>query len=62
VAGRTPATQGFVQSRGTGWFRETREDLLSILGPGKLVDTSKHFVVVMDSLGNGILSVLIGVM
>jgi homoserine O-acetyltransferase len=27
---------------------------MSVLGPGKLVDTSKYFVVSIDSLGNGI--------
>jgi homoserine acetyltransferase len=27
---------------------------MSLLGPGKLVDTSKYFVAVIDSLGNGI--------
>jgi homoserine acetyltransferase len=29
---------------------------MSLLGPGKLVGTLKHFVVVIDSLGNGISS------
>jgi homoserine O-acetyltransferase/O-succinyltransferase len=38
------------------WFLGTSEDLMSLLGPGKLVDTSKYFVVVIDSLGNGISS------
>jgi homoserine O-acetyltransferase len=38
------------------WFAGTSEDLRPFVGPGKLVDTSKHFAVVVDSLGNGISS------
>jgi homoserine O-acetyltransferase/O-succinyltransferase len=38
------------------WFGGTSKDLMSLLGPGKLVDTSKYFIVVIDSLGDGISS------
>jgi homoserine O-acetyltransferase len=38
------------------WFGGTSKDIMSLLGTGKLVDTSKYFVVVIDSLGNGISS------
>ena len=38
------------------WFGGTSKDLVSLLRSGSLVDTSKYFVVVIDSLGDGISS------
>jgi homoserine O-acetyltransferase/O-succinyltransferase len=38
------------------WFTGTSKDILPLLGPGKLVDTSKYFVVIIDALGDGISS------
>ena len=51
LAGHTPATNGFVQSRGTKWSPGSSEMFMSLLGPGKLVDTSKCFVVVRCRFG-----------
>ena len=38
------------------WFSGTTEQLAGSFGPGKLVDTSKYYVVAMDALGNGVSS------
>jgi homoserine O-acetyltransferase len=35
------------------WFQGTSVELALQVGPGKLVDTSKYFVILADSLGNG---------
>ncbi len=35
------------------WFNGRSEDLEPLIGPGKIVDSSKYYVVVLDSLGNG---------
>lgn len=35
------------------WFQGTSVELVLQVGPGKLVDTSKYFVILADSLGNG---------
>jgi homoserine O-acetyltransferase/O-succinyltransferase len=35
------------------WFQGTSVNLALQVGPGKLVDTSKYFVVLVDALGNG---------
>ena len=36
------------------WFGGTTKDLIPLVGPGKLVDSSKYFVVLVDALGDGI--------
>jgi len=38
------------------WFQGTSRKLARQVGPGKLVDTSKYFVILADSLGNGVSS------
>lgn len=38
------------------WASGTTEQLLSNFGPGRLVDTSKYYVVAVDALGNGVSS------
>lgn len=38
------------------WFGGTSMDIMPLLGAGKLLDSSKYFVVVIDSLGDGISS------
>jgi len=38
------------------WFQGTSSELLQQVGPRKLVDTSKYFVVLIDAFGNGISS------
>ncbi len=38
------------------WFGGNSEDLLNLIGPNKLVDTDKFFVIAVDALGNGISS------
>jgi homoserine O-acetyltransferase len=38
------------------WFQGTTRQLARQIGPGKLVDTSKYFVIMVDSLGNGVSS------
>lgn len=40
------------------WFGGTSQDLvnLGLIGPGKLADTSRWFVVAVDALGNGVSS------
>lgn len=35
------------------WFTGTSEDLLDQIGPEGLVDSSRHYVVLVDALGNG---------
>ncbi len=40
----------------TTWFAGTSAGYASWVGPGKLFDTSKHFVVVIDALGDGVSS------
>jgi homoserine O-acetyltransferase len=40
----------------TPWYRGTTLELAQQIGPGKLVDSSKYFVVVVDALGNGVSS------
>jgi homoserine O-acetyltransferase len=34
----------------------TSKDLTGLVGPGKFVDSSKYFVILVDSLGNGVSS------
>jgi homoserine O-acetyltransferase/O-succinyltransferase len=36
------------------WFTGKSGDIVAGLGPGKYVDTSKYFVIAVDSLGNGV--------
>jgi homoserine O-acetyltransferase len=36
------------------WFSGTSENLAGFMGPGKLVDSSRFFVVAVDALGNGV--------
>ncbi|MFN3651684.1 MAG: alpha/beta fold hydrolase [Armatimonadota bacterium] len=38
------------------WFTGTSQDLAGSIGPGKLVDSSRYFVVAVDALGNGVSS------
>jgi homoserine O-acetyltransferase/O-succinyltransferase len=38
------------------WASGTSEQLLSNFGPGRLIDTSKYYVVAVDALGNGVSS------
>jgi len=38
------------------WFTGTTKDLLGLVGPGKLVDSSKYFVILVDALGDGVSS------
>jgi homoserine O-acetyltransferase/O-succinyltransferase len=38
------------------WLGARSEDLLPFIGPGSVVDTNKYFVILVDSLGNGISS------
>jgi homoserine O-acetyltransferase len=40
----------------TTWFTGTSGDLQRWIGPGKLVDSSKYFVVAVDAFGNGVSS------
>ena len=40
----------------TTWFTGRTADLGELLGPGKLVDTSKYHVIAIDALGNGVSS------
>lgn len=40
----------------TTWFTGTSQNLIGSVGPGRLVDSSRHFVVVADALGNGVSS------
>jgi homoserine O-acetyltransferase/O-succinyltransferase len=36
------------------WLGGKAEDLLQFLGPGKVVDTSHYFVILVDAIGNGV--------
>jgi len=36
------------------WLGGKSQDLLQFLGPGKVVDTSSYFVVLVDAIGNGV--------
>lgn len=36
------------------WFGGTTQDLVPLVGPGKLIDSSKYFVILVDALGDGI--------
>lgn len=38
------------------WFSGTSGDLIDMVGSGKLADSSKYFVVLVDALGNGVSS------
>jgi homoserine O-acetyltransferase len=38
------------------WFQGNTGQLARQIGPGKLVDTSKYFVIMVDALGNGVSS------
>ncbi|MFN3323328.1 MAG: alpha/beta fold hydrolase [Bryobacteraceae bacterium] len=35
------------------WFRGTTADLEQLIGPGRLIDTTGHYVIAVDALGNG---------
>jgi homoserine O-acetyltransferase len=38
------------------WFTGTTRQLVDLVGPGKLVDSSKYYVILMDALGDGVTS------
>ncbi|MGA9773416.1 MAG: alpha/beta fold hydrolase [Blastocatellia bacterium] len=38
------------------WFSGRSEDLMGLIGPGKMVDSSKYFVIAVDALGDGVSS------
>ena len=38
------------------WFSGTTDDLADFAGPGKLIDTGRFFLILADSLGNGVSS------
>jgi homoserine O-acetyltransferase len=38
------------------WFTGTSKDITPLLGPGKLIDSSKYFVIVIDALADGVSS------
>lgn len=38
------------------WLGGTSQDLLGFIGPGKVLDSSKYFVVLVDAIGNGVSS------
>lgn len=38
------------------WFTGTTEQLAGLIGPGKLIDSSKFFVIAVDAFGNGVSS------
>jgi homoserine O-acetyltransferase len=38
------------------WLGARSEDLLPFIGPGSVVDTDKYFVILVDSIGNGVSS------
>ena len=38
------------------WFSGRSEDLAGSIGPGKMIDSSKYFVIATDALGNGVSS------
>src|SRR6266403_462373 len=36
------------------WLGGTSQDLLEFIGPGKVLDSSKYFVVLVDAIGDGV--------
>ncbi len=38
------------------WFTGTTKNLVELIGPGKLVDSTKYYVIAVDALGDGISS------
>src|SRR5258708_12444372 len=38
------------------WLGGKSQDLLPFIGPGKVIDTSNYFVVLVDAIGNGVSS------
>lgn len=38
------------------WFRGTTKDLIGLIGPGKLIDSAKYYVIAVDALGDGVSS------
>jgi homoserine acetyltransferase len=38
------------------WFTGTTENLVGLVGPGKLVDSSRDYVILVDALGDGVSS------
>jgi homoserine O-acetyltransferase len=40
----------------TTWFGGSSQQLAGSIGPGKLVDSSKYFVIAIDAIGNGVSS------
>lgn len=38
------------------WFRGTSKDLIDLIGPGKLVDSSRYYVIAIDALADGVSS------
>src|SRR5579884_2387932 len=36
------------------WFGGRTQDLVELIGPGKLVDSGKYFVIAADALGDGV--------
>ena len=40
----------------TTWFTGSSEDMAGLFGPGKLIDSSKYYVIAIDALGNGVSS------
>jgi homoserine O-acetyltransferase len=38
------------------WLGGTSQDLLEFIGPGKVLDSTKYFVVLVDAIGNGVSS------
>jgi homoserine acetyltransferase len=38
------------------WFTGTTKQLVDLIGPGKLVDSSKYYVILVDALGDGVSS------
>ena len=36
------------------WFTGTTKNLIDLIGPGRLVDSSKYFVIAVDALGDGV--------
>jgi homoserine O-acetyltransferase len=36
------------------WFGGTTKDLIGLIGPGKLIDSSTYFVIAVDALGDGV--------
>ena len=38
------------------WLGGTTQDLVQYIGPGKVVDSTKYFVILVDAIGNGVTS------